>query len=366
MLLFGLRDSACWQVIGRIAQCVIPYEIDDRMIRTTFSDDTTSGRWSADLRSPTRRVTIVARAEDGHSFNWLAAFKRDFLLHGVEAKSSNVLPIMDAQPRAREYVLRNLGGYSIFIVDLHEFGRLILDRIVDHLRPVIPPGLDPHDFVLRLQFAESNPRQFLRQIAIHESILERLERLLAWCANPFARQMKEMGIESYVSPASVELTDQATLRNMDDRQLASFLARLGAAVGDILSPERLAKALMQCAEDQRYLVGGYVACQLLRVDVETDKLYDIGPAPVLMQLELADNRIWNYMKSQVAFSLENQVRRGALDGRASHTELGLQAADIAAAIASRQYERASDDGEGSRIKAVKQLFDRVCLNGRWM
>lgn len=149
-------------------------------------------------------------------------------------------------------------------------------------------------------------------------------------------------------------------------QLASFLARFGTAVGDILLPERQAKALMRCAEDQRYFVGGYVACQLLRVDVETDKLYDIGPVPVLTQLELADNRIWTYMQSQVAFTLEDQVRRGALDERASYTELGLQAADIAAAVASRQYECVSDDGEGARAKAVKGLFDRVSLNGRWV
>lgn len=336
------------------------------MIRTTFSDDTTSGRWSACLRGPTRKVTIVARAEDGYGFDWLAAFKRDFLPHGVEAKSSNVLPIMDAQPRARQHVLGNLGGYSIFVVDLHEFGRHILEGIVDHLRPLIPPRLDPYDFVLRLPFPESNAHQFLRQMAVRESILGKLEYLLAWCTNPFAEEMKGWSVGSSGSPINVELTVRRELGDMDDRQLASFFARLGAAVGDILSPERQAEALMRCAEDRRYFVGGYFACQLLRVDVETDKIYDIGPAPVLIQLKSADVRIWNYMKSQVAFSLEDQVRRGALDERASHAELGLQAADIAAALASRQYESASDDEEGARVKAVKRLFDRVSLNGRWV
>lgn len=334
------------------------------MNRETFSDDTTSGRWSPRLRGR-RKVTIVARVEDDRGFDWLAAFKRDFLPTGVEAKSSNVLPIVDAYPRARQHVLRNLEGSSIFIVDLHDLHHRILGEIVERLRPVIPPGLDPYDFVLQLPYPESDAHQFLRQMAAQESVLGRLEWLLAWCTNPFAEEMKREGLEPFASRRNVELADRAQLRDMDDRQLASFLARFGAAVGDVLSPERQAEALMRCAEDQRYFVGGHLACQLLRVDVETDKTYDVGPKPVLTQLELADNRIWHYVESQVAFTLEDQVRRGILDERASHTELGLQAADVAAALASREYEFASDDEEGARARAVKRLFARVLLNGRW-
>lgn len=335
------------------------------MTRATFSDDTTSGKWSTQLRGH-RKVTIVARAEDNHSFDWLAAFKRDFLPQGVEAKSSNVLPILDAQPRARQHVLKNLEGYSIFIVDLHEFRRRTFGDMVERLRPVIPPGLDPYDFVLQLPYPESDAHQFLRQMAVRESVLGRLEWLLGWCTNPFAEELNREGLEPFASRRNVELADRTQLDDMDDRQLASFLARFGAAIGDALSPERQAEVLIRCIEDRRYFVGGYFACQLLRVDVETDKTYDIGPAPVLMQLELADNRIWHYVESEVGVSLEDRVRRGILDERASHVELGLQAADIAAALASCEYELASDDEEGARARAVKRLFARVLLNGRWV
>ena len=85
------------------------------------------------LRGP-RRVTIVARAEDGSVFDWLAAFKRDYLPQGVEAKSVNVLPILDHQPLARRFFLSNAEGYSIFIVDFHEFRRRLLDGIVAKLQ----------------------------------------------------------------------------------------------------------------------------------------------------------------------------------------------------------------------------------------
>jgi hypothetical protein len=334
------------------------------MTRATYSDDTTSGRWSTRLRG-SRKVTIVARAADDQGFDWLAAFKREFLRQGVEAKSSNVLPILEAQPRTRQWLLRNIEGYSIFIIDLHEFWRRALDDIVVQLRALIPPGLDPFDFVLQLPDRNTHAHQFLRQMAIEGSALGRLECLLEWVANRFPGEIKREGVRPFSPRRSVELADRSQLNHMEDRQLASLLARLGAAVGDALSPERHAEALMRCAQDQRYFVGGYFACQLLRVDFETDKTYDVGPAPVTVQLELANGRIWDYVDSEVGRCLETHVRRGIIEERASHTVLGLQAADIAVALACREYESASDGEEGARARAVKRMFARVLLNGDW-
>jgi len=265
------------------------------MNRATFSDDTTSGRWSTGLRG-SRKVTVVARAEDPRGFDWLAAFKRDFLPDGVEAKSTTVLPIMEVQPQARDQVLRNVAGYAVIIVDLYEFRRRILGDIVDRLRPVIPPGLEPYDFVFQLPFPESNAHRFLRQMTVRESVLGRLESLIEWSANPLADEMKKEGLETFAIQQQVELTNRLPLERMDDRQFAGFLARVGAAIGDALSPERQADVLARCLEERRYLVGGHFACQLLRVDVETDKTYDTGPAPVLIQLEEADNRIWQFVE----------------------------------------------------------------------
>lgn len=129
--------------------------------RVTFSDDTTTGRWSVQLQGP-RRVTIVARAEDGSDFNWLATFKRDFLPQGVEAKSTSVLPFLDTHAQARRSFVSNVEGYSIFIVDFHEFRRRVLDNLVTRFQSLIPPRLDPYEFVLDLVDPRSNARQFLR------------------------------------------------------------------------------------------------------------------------------------------------------------------------------------------------------------
>lgn len=335
------------------------------MNRKTYSDDTTSGRWSTRLRG-LRKVTIVARTVDDRSYDWLAAFKRDFLPPGVEAKSSNVLPILDAQPMARQYVLDKLGGSSIFIIDLHELHHRILGGIVERLRPVIPPSLDPYDFVLNLPYPKSDAHQFLRQIAIQGSVLGRLERLLTWCTNPFGKEMQLGCDEPFAPSQNFELANRTQLSDLDDRQLASFLARFGAAVGDALSRERQTEAFLRYAEGHRFFVGGLFACQLLRINVETDKIFDVGPKPVLKQLELADDQIWRFVENQVVLGLQDRVRRGIIDERASHIELGLQAADIAAALACYEYESVLDDNDGSRALAVKRLFDKVLLNDRWI
>lgn len=335
------------------------------MIRSTFSDDTTSGRWSTELRGP-RRVTIVARAEDDASFDWLASFKSEFLPAGAEAKSTNVLPILDLQPRARQLVLRKVEGYSIFIVDLHEYRRSLLGDLAVRLRPLIPPGLDPYEFALQLPHVGSNARQFLRQMVISESVLGRLEALLEWTSNPFAQEMRREGLEPFASTRAVHLLSRTALERMDDGQLATFLARLGSAVGDALSPERQAAAILELFEHRRYFAGGYFAYRVLSGELEMDRVYDTGPLPVRLQLEAAHQSICDYVDREIHFRLGGLVQRGIIEERVSHTVLGLQAADIAAALAGREYESAANGEAGARARAVKRLFARVLLNGHWV
>jgi len=330
---------------------------------STFADDTTSGRWST-LRG-SRRVTIVARAEDTANYDWLLAFKREYLPPGVEAKSTNILPILDLQSRARKPFLRNVESYSIFIIDLHEHRRRLLDGLVARMQPILPPGLDPYDFVLQLPHVGSNAREFLRQMAINHSVLGRLELLLEWTSNPLACELKREGLYDYGHTQPVEIASRAALEKMDDAQLATFLGRLGAAVGDALSPERQAQAILESVEHSPYFPGGYFAWRVLNVELGTDRIYDIGPLPVRVELERAHTRIHDFVTREAHFRLGTLVQRGVVDERASHTELGLQAADIAAALACREYESVADDAWAARERAVKRMFARVCLNGQW-
>jgi hypothetical protein len=101
------------------------------------------------------------------------------------------------------------------------------------------------------------------------------------------------------------------------------------------------------------------------VDIETDKTYDVGSALVLARLLEADGAIWDYVEKRSHWALTERIRRGTLNEEKSHLELGLQAADIAAALASRAYEQAEDASSEGRVIAVKKLFARVMFNGRW-
>jgi hypothetical protein len=203
-------------------------------------------------------------------------------------------------------------------------------------------------------------------MAINHSVLGRLESLLEWTSNPLARELKSEGLCDYGRTQSVEIASRAALAEMSDAQLAIFLGRLGAAVGDALSPERQAQAILESAEHSPYFAGGYLAYRVLNVDLGINRIYDKGPSPVQVELENAHSRIHDFVTRKVLFRLSTMAQCGVVEERASHTELGLQAADIAAALASREYESEASDAWAARARAVKRMFARVCLNGRWL
>lgn len=332
--------------------------------RITFSDDTTTGRWNRALVGG-RRATIVARAEDQQGFDWLFALKRDYLPEGAEAKSVTILPIIDARPEAMRLVRVAIADYAIVIVDLQKFRDEMLDAIAGHLRPLVPSDIRARAFALEILETNSNAQNFLREIATKESVIGRLETLLSWSRNPFAEPAVAAGLTEYFPTQQVELMERDELGRMDQRQFQVLLARLGAAIGDSLSPTRHTEIIRHMVEEQRFFVPGHFACRALEVDVETDKTFDVGPLPVLLQLKRADDRIWNYVNEGVQRSFATKLERGTLDERVSHVELGLQAADIAASLAARTYETALAENK-SGIEAVKATFHRVLFNGRWV
>jgi hypothetical protein len=335
------------------------------MPRRTYSDDRATGEWATSLRG-SRRVTVVARAEDSSGYEWVAALKGDYLPAGAEAKSALVLPILDARPEAWTLVSRAISSYAIVLVDVNEFGRQMAQDLVERVRFVVPPGEDPFEFVSNLRVGDSNASLFLRQATLSQSVLGRLEAVMEWSANPFAEELERAGFAEYGGRPEINLVDRERLLEMDDRQLANFLARFGAAVGDALSPQRQAEVIQRAIDEQRYFSPGYYATNLLRMDIETDKTYDVGSGLVLARLLEADGAIWNYVEKRSRWALLERFRRGTLHEEKSHLELGLQAADIAAALASRAYEHAEDISSEGRLVAVKRLFARVMFNGRWV
>lgn len=209
-----------------------------------IADDTFTGQWATGLRK-NRRVTIVAKAEDANGFAWILRIKRDHLPPGAEAKAKNVLPLAEVKPALRGLVLKNVETYPIVIVDLHAFRRKVYGDLVDLFRPIVPPGFDPFDFVEQFAIPGSNVQALVRQLAVSESVVGKLEAVISWSLNPLGEAV-EKAFLGYGPPRSdIELIDRAALATMNERHFAMLLARVGTAIGDALSPERQASVLEQ-------------------------------------------------------------------------------------------------------------------------
>jgi hypothetical protein len=152
---------------------------------------------------------------------------------------------------------------------------------------------------------------------------------------------------------------------MGDRQLGMLLGRLGVAIGDALSPKRQAAAILESFADHRYFRGGYFAYKVLSLDIATDRIYDFADAQVMMQVGRAHTRVCDYVEREVHLRTGRPIRRGVIEQRHSHVELGIQAADIAAAVASRLYESQPEDGRAG-VREVRRVFTDVLMNGRWL
>ena len=149
-------------------------------------------------------------------------------------KSTHVLPLFDAEPHIRRQVLENVEAYSIFIVDFHEYRRQVLDPLIKCFAPLIPPGQDQYEFVLELPDVGSRAQMFLRQMLLNESVLGRLESVLEWAADPWGVSLDTEFPKLFGRPAVADLTSAPTLQTLSQREFAVLLARLGAAIGDML------------------------------------------------------------------------------------------------------------------------------------
>lgn len=329
-----------------------------------FSDETTSGQWDTRLRG-LRRVTFLARAEDGGDFPWLRDLYAKLPPHPGEPKSARVMALMLESPEARHAVLRNIASYAVIVVNLHAYREEVLGKLVDQLRPLIPPGQDPYEFVLQLPRTGSSAQALLRQFILQTSVIGQLEGFFRWAADPYGieTELGQYGIGGRPAP---DLTSDTAAHALDERALTAYLARLASAVGDILSPQRQADAIMALVSGWKGLAGPFLSMQQLTWGLEHDRVFDEGSKPVWDELEETHERVVTFLDHSAASGLRLAVRPGALEERPSHVELGLQAADIAARVAAHAYETAESDISLDKAHSLKSVFAAVSYNGSWL
>lgn len=320
----------------------------------TFADETSTGI-RPDLRGP-RRATIAARIDDD-DFDWWLRFVREYLHPGIEPKSLYVLPIVQYDPRARDQLLDGVSGSAIAIVDFSDFTRSLLEEVRKVFDRTGPPvdvmeafrtGRLPRDLTEKIL-------QFAREDGVESSTIPRTEWLLREAA-------RATGI---ISDDPRQIFNRDELLKMDAQQLRELIARFALALGDALHPQHQADIIERHLEDARFISEGHVAYLALEETMAPDRFYDQGSATVFAMLDAAHSRITDALERMRMFQLQQDIRAGALVQEDSRRVLGLQLADIAAAVARDAYENATGDCL-SRARAVRSIFSRVLLNDKWL
>jgi hypothetical protein len=163
-----------------------------------------------------------------------------------------------------------------------------------------------------------------------------------------------------------ELLDRNVLLEMNEQQFKELIVRFSSALADATDPAKQADLLNKCIEQWRFFApGGYFKCLLLGEDVEWERYFDEGARPAFRQLELAHEKVLEFVKEADRRFFSNVIRPGRVIQEDSRRVLGIQAADIAAGIAAGLYEQSPGDRR-SGARRVRGAFNRVLHNSQWI
>lgn len=323
----------------------------------TYSDDTNTGQESRALRD-FGRATIAARIDDPNGFEWLLRVRKDFLPPNAEAKATLVLAVIAKNSQARDIVLRNIGRASIVISDLGEHYRNLLSALYEGMGKKVPAQIDAIDLIARTEIKEEISGQildYLRETAISQTVIPQIEGVLRYAATRAGLPPGEKD----------KVVDRAALRGLDQKGFQEFTTRFAVAFADSTSPERRAAAILEVMSSGHILDPGYVGLVSLGSDVSHDYVFDVGNAKAFRELEQAHRRIQDAFEAVRETFFWTNLRGGKVAQEDSAQMLGIQAADVAAGLASRIYEKFSGD-RSSAAKSLKNDFERVLLNDRWV
>jgi hypothetical protein len=327
--------------------------------QTCYSDETSTGNRSEAFRGH-GRATIAARATDDNDFLWLKRFHRDFLRDNAEMKSAPVLKMMHANPAADRFVRDNTGRATIVIVDLLDSYRQVLDPIYDLLgergltrdeilaRISTNPGFkDVFDNLLRRVRARARSRTLVSKV---ESLFQDITRH----PGAFAEDREF-------------LVALRSLHEMKNKEFKEFVARFSVIFSNALAPDKRAEAIRKAweAKPLGFVHEGYVAMVTLTEAVSANHVFDLGNIIAFEKLRTAHDKLDDALSAHSHSYLGERHPRGTLVQEDSRRFLGIQAADIAAGIASEIYQRFPEDRLAG-AREVRRVFNRVLMNDRWI
>jgi hypothetical protein len=241
------------------------------------------------------------------------------------------------------------------IIDFSEFTASLVRSLYDGAG--IKLDADPLDILEQGRLGEDLTRAILRysrRAALEESTVSRIEWL-------FWQALGEAPILLPDEPG--ELINREAFDKLDAKAQRELIARFSVIFGEALDPRRQAELLVRRLEEMRYLSIRNFSYKPLEYTLETNRTFDRGSGRAFALLTSAHEKMVKVLEK--AMYMQVQRRAGTVKEEDSRNVLGIQVADVAAALAAQVYESAPG---GPRDKAgrVRTMFDRVLLNDEWV
>jgi len=147
--------------------------------------------------------------------------------------------------------------------------------------------------------------------------------------------------------------------------VAGDSGRFAILVADALSPQAQAKAI-EDALDASYLQETAIAVRALRPTMTVDYVLDHASSNrITTGVEDAHDEVERFLRKAEQERILTTLRTGSVEEEDSRKVLGIQVADVAAAVASSIFERW---GKPTREAAcdLRDYFAGVFLNDAWL
>lgn len=343
----------------------------------TFIDETRTGV-TQPFRGRLRRATIAARCDaDEDDFEWLAKLYRDLavgnesLMKGLqEPKSELVLQLASKNSACQRALDDNIARAVIVIVDFSMLVEQVLRGLCKAFNVSTQLAGDPEEILATGQVPHAVVETMLQAAKarrIEVSAVSRVESMSTG-VEPGPAALALAGAADAAGLASNEphqLLDRGALIEMGEGEFQEAVARFSISLGEAFHPKQLMRVVESRFERERFFNPGLISAESLYLSTTDHRIFDDGRAGAFLAVHEAHSCLWNRLAAQGhLFMLEN-LRPGVMVQEDSRNYLGLQAADIAAAIAREIYEGFPNDRRAGAF-AVSERFRRVLLNDSWI
>jgi hypothetical protein len=208
----------------------------------------------------------------------------------------------------------------------------------------------------------------LRRHAIADSVIGGVERLLDDDGG-IGGALRKAGLGQLAPTRSDgRIFDRQALMEMNQGEFRTPAARFAVMLGDALSLERQAKAIEDHLRGNQFFGTGseWFAVRVIEPAMGEDYVFDVaGSRRVALALEDAHATIRRFLNTSARHLLRTTLRPGGVGEDDSRNVIGIQVADVAAAVAADMFERAEKPTREA-ARDLKRIFDRVFLNSRWV